>query len=297
MGRPRAGVGWLATLLLVLCLSSTAHANATVTVTVPGHPLWTDTGITLTSGTSVVITASGTWAFLGRLCCGPDGDPHWPDPTDQFFSGANKGALIAYIGADPTQGHLVSGGTFFPQSTGYIAVGSSAALVAPTSGRLWLGINDDARSLNADDNQGSVTAEITVGPAAGDTLTLAVFPNRATVGAGQTLTVTVGVSDAGVATSADFYLGALLPDGETIAFVTATGNVVFGRVSDRTSFEPIARDVALRTPFSTMVPNVVSYQWLGTESGGTYTVFAAALQSGTQNVLDLATASFVAVRP
>jgi hypothetical protein len=297
MSRPRAAAGWLAALLLLLALVSTTPATAAVTVTVPGHPLWTDTGITLTSGTSVVVTASGTWGFIGALCCGPDGDPRWTDLSDQFFLGANKGALIAYIGADPTQGHLVAGDTFFPQSTGYIAVGSFSAFVAPRSGRLWLGINDDARGLNADDNQGSVKAEIAVGPAPGDGLTLAVFANPDAVRAGQTLTVTVGLNDAGVATSADFYLGALLPDGETLAFLTATGNVVLGRVSDRTSFVPVARDVSLRTPFSTIVPQVVSYQWQGSEPSGSYTVFAAALQSGTQNVLDVATASFVAVRP
>jgi hypothetical protein len=297
MSRPRGAVGWLAPLLLVLVLVSTAPAAAAITVTVPGHPLWTDTGITVTSGTSVVITASGTWGFIGALCCGPDGDPHWADLSDQFFLGANKGALIAYIGADPTQGHLVAGNTFFPQATGYIAVGSFSAFVAPTGGRLWLGINDDGHSLNADDNQGFVTAEIAVGRAPGDSLTLAVFANPDAVRAGQTLTVTVGLNDASVATPVDFYLGALLPDGETLAFLTEDGHVALGRVSDRTSFVPVARAVSLRTPFSTIVPGVVSYQWQGSEPSGSYTVFAAALQSGTQNVLDIATASFVAARP
>jgi hypothetical protein len=132
------------------------------TVTVPANPLWTDTRILVSAGATISITATGQWGYAGVLCCGPDGDPTWPDPTDQFFVGANKGELIAYIGVDPTQGHLVSGNTFFPQSTGYFAIGSAASFVAPASGELWLGINDDARTLVVFDNPGSLTATITV---------------------------------------------------------------------------------------------------------------------------------------
>jgi PEP-CTERM motif len=147
------------TLALLGLLVGTTPVQATL-VSVPSNPLWTDTLIAATAGNTVAITASGTWNY-GPETVGPDGNPFGPAPNDEFFSGANKGELLAFIGADPFQGHL-GDGSFFPQATGYFAVGSSLSFVAPASGELWLGVNDDAVSNGVGDNTGALETNITV---------------------------------------------------------------------------------------------------------------------------------------
>ena len=67
------------------------------------------------------------------------------------------------MGSDPLQGHWGDAG-FFPQSTGYLDVGSSLQFNSASNGELWLGFNDDAVSENVGDNSGSVTAVITTVP-------------------------------------------------------------------------------------------------------------------------------------
>jgi hypothetical protein len=145
-----------------------------ITVVVPSNPLWTDTSIVLSQGTSVTVTASGTWSgyFGGSpVLLGPDGEVNGPVPSDEFFSGANKAELIGFIGTDPYQGHF-GDGSFFPQSSGYLAIGSSASFIALKSGKFWLGFNDDAVSGGVGDNLGFVTANITAVPEAGSLLLL-----------------------------------------------------------------------------------------------------------------------------
>jgi hypothetical protein len=83
---------------------------------------------------------------------------------DLFLYSANHGELIAYIGSDPYQGHW-GDGSFFPQQTGYWAIGSSGQFTSNKNGELWLGFNDDAVSEVIGDNAGSVTADITVNEA------------------------------------------------------------------------------------------------------------------------------------
>lgn len=95
------------------------------------------------------------------MALGPDGEVNGPVPSDEFFSGANKGELIGFIGPDPYQGHF-GDGSFFPQASGYLAIGSSASFIAPKSGKFWLGFNDDAVSIAVSDNFGFVTANVTV---------------------------------------------------------------------------------------------------------------------------------------
>jgi hypothetical protein len=134
-------------------------ASASV-FTVPDNPLWSDTGISLHVGDQVTITAGGTWDFgIGPF--GPNGTPNDPAPYDRFSSAANHGELIGYIGSDPFQGHY-GDGTFFPQATGYLTVGTSLAFTSSQQGELWLGVNDDAVSESVGDNTGSLTAVIVV---------------------------------------------------------------------------------------------------------------------------------------
>src|SRR5436190_4111609 len=142
-----------------------SNAQAQTTVVVSSNPLWTPTGITLSSGDTVTITASGSWSRDGVNFSGPDGLPSGPLAFDEFqnFDANDHGRLIGFIGPDPYQGHQRTGSGFFPQPTGYISVGSSTTFTASTSGPLWLGFNDDAQSAFTFDNVGSVTAVVSVG--------------------------------------------------------------------------------------------------------------------------------------
>jgi len=147
-----------------LCFLRIPNAKAE-SVVVSSNPLWTDTTMSLQIGDSVTITASGSWQFdyvSGSV--GPDGMYREVALYDLFYSGAFQGALIAFVGTDPYQGHW-GNGSFFPQAAGYWNIGSSAQFTSDKAGELWLGFNDDAVSAEPwTDNYGSVTAEISVAP-------------------------------------------------------------------------------------------------------------------------------------
>jgi len=145
-------------------------ARASTTITVTSNPLWTNTGLTISTGEIVSITASGSWSYntgASGSWTGPNGSPGTTTCSDNFYSGANLGELIAFVGstwisgqAPPYQGQW--GTSFFPQSTGYWAIGSSGGFTSGKSGTLWLGFNDDAEDKATYDNAGSVTAVITI---------------------------------------------------------------------------------------------------------------------------------------
>lgn len=137
-----------------------------ISISVPANPLWTDTGLTVSNGDTVTITASGTWNY-GAGPLGPDG--YLPCCNWDLFMAnppALQGELIAFVGPDPYQGHW-GDGSFFPRTTGYWDIGSSGSFISSTGGKLWLGFNDDAVSRAVGDNSGSVTASIAVGKANG----------------------------------------------------------------------------------------------------------------------------------
>jgi hypothetical protein len=149
--------------ILALFVSFCATAQ---NFTIPANPLWTDTGISVTSGEMVSITATGSWIWGYGLTCGPDGDPtitYPPTLADEFYSSAYKGELIAFVGTDPFQGHW-GDAAFFPQSSGYWAIGSNNQFTSPSAGDLWLGINDDAVTEAVSDNSGSLEASVQVVP-------------------------------------------------------------------------------------------------------------------------------------
>ncbi len=132
---------------------------------ITGPVWWMDTGISLTDGATVVITASGCWNMNAddpySSCCGPDGWPSTTNSPQNFFSGANLDALIAYVGSDPFQGQSHGTG-FFPQSSGYWNIGVSNQFTSSNFGELWLGVNDTiALDLPGPSTTGSMTAQIT----------------------------------------------------------------------------------------------------------------------------------------
>ncbi len=101
-----------------------------VSLAVPGGQAWTDTHVDVQVNQTVVISASGRIRHHDDppLTAGPEGNP---DPGLRQFNlpkleGYNHASLIAKIGE--------AGEPFY--------VGPQLTLTAPTSGRLFLGIND-----------------------------------------------------------------------------------------------------------------------------------------------------------
>jgi len=152
--------------LAVTLIGSSATAQTTTVVTVPSNPLWTDTGIALTAGQNVTISATGSWNWgQARSNFGPDGDPNFFSGSGdefEFFDVVDHGRLLGFVGSDPYQGQG-GNGSFYPQTSGYISVGSGQSFAAHYAGELWLGFNDDAVSGATGDNSGQVSATITVG--------------------------------------------------------------------------------------------------------------------------------------
>jgi hypothetical protein len=154
-------------------------------------------------------------------------------------------------------------------------------------------MSDNARTLGQ-------TASTVASLVQAVTLSLQAGVTPMTLAAGQTLSASIGISNPGLSGEADFYIGLLLPDGNTIAFFTATGGIALGSAADRGSFRAVAAGVSLGAPFSTAVPSFFSYGWLGTEPHGNYTFFflvtqAGALAGGTLRgdaILGVATAPF-----
>ena len=133
--------------------------NLFVSSTVP----WFDTGIDVTAGTLVNISASGTviYGTLPAQTTGPDGGNYAPP---QYFSDAVLPTtyIVSLIGKI---GGTTAVGTGTPVPEGILGkgpgfVGSSYSQIIPTSGRLFLGFNDRVPSFG--DNSGSFTANVTV---------------------------------------------------------------------------------------------------------------------------------------
>ncbi len=156
----------LAFLLLFLCfpLFGEDTPQAGTQINIPASALWTDTGIALSAGQRVTISASGTWSFgLGEEF-GPDGDPHFFNgyfDEFEFFDLVDHGRLLGFVGPDPYQGQW-GNGSFFPRTSGYISVGSGQTFKASAAGELWLGMNDDAVGKGIGDNSGQLTATISI---------------------------------------------------------------------------------------------------------------------------------------
>src|SRR5262249_11312481 len=106
-----------------------------------------------------------------------------------------------------------------------------------------------------------------------------VAANRPQFTAGRTLRVAMSVNDPGGAATVDFLFGVLLPDGQTVVFLTPRGPV-FGRLADPTTFRPIAAGVSLGAPIAVTVPDILVYTWTGQEPHGAYVLFLAAIRAG-----------------
>jgi hypothetical protein len=120
-------------------------APSSTRLAVPGTAAWTDSGIDLIAGQRVVIDAADEVCSKGGSldhCSGPEGQRKTSSYNVPGFDKLGHGALIGAIGD-----------TRFP-------VRRQLSFVAPSSGRLLLGINDkDTR-----DNRGSYAVRVQVYP-------------------------------------------------------------------------------------------------------------------------------------
>ncbi len=126
--------------------SSKSTAKPTVnqpesqTVKIDSRTMWVDTGVTLSQGETLEIQASGLWANSGDnpKAYGPNGlNNSWPGT---LLESANNGSLIGRVG-----------GVIF-------AVGANYSGRSPSSGRLYLSMNDVPGTYS--DNSGSVIARV-----------------------------------------------------------------------------------------------------------------------------------------
>ena len=161
-----------ALLLSVAFVGPTQVAMSSVDVNVTANPLWTDTGLSVTDGEAIIITAFGLWTFHEPdNLCDPNGI--YGGGSDEFLNNGAVAMLIAFVGPDPYQGDRW-GTHFFPQDSNYWGIGSSGHFISDKAGELWLGFNDDAVSKNITDNNGSVTAHIST-VAAGDCVPVIIY--------------------------------------------------------------------------------------------------------------------------
>jgi hypothetical protein len=140
-----------------------------------GATKWIATGIRVTAGELLRVTATGKWTD-GSTTSGPDGAAKpWPD---NFFNLAdlgacsfcattkvpNWGALIGYIGDTPPKPGSYASASVRPQALRVFYVGGNYEAKVLRTGRLWLFKNADAYSGYTVDNSGSLKAKITVLP-------------------------------------------------------------------------------------------------------------------------------------
>ncbi len=122
-----------------------------------------------------------------------------------------------------------------------------------------------------------VTATFDQAPA----LTLTIATNAATFRTGDSVSIAVGVNNPGLATTVDFYFGALLPDGDTVIFFTDFGFTSgVGSLANPGTLRPIVAGVNLTAPFVFSEAAFFTYRWDGTEPSGSYVLFLAAVRPG-----------------
>jgi peptidyl-Asp metalloendopeptidase len=115
-------------------------------------------------------------------------------------------------------------------------------------------------------------------------LTITTGVNKATITVGETLVASVGVSNPGIAATADIYLGLLRPDGTTTFFTdvvaTGTSGFVIGNILNFATYRPIAAGVPLGAPGAANFPTFLSLQRTSSDQAGGFVWFLLAVTSG-----------------
>jgi hypothetical protein len=120
----------------LLFLSAAVWAEAAQQIDIPTTSPWTDTGIDLRPGDSVLITADGTVSLPQGKSCGPDGQPRgYRDLLKAYpVNDAGMGALIGRIGSSDVSLPFL--------------VGARKQIDVRRAGRLFLGLNMTKESLD-----------------------------------------------------------------------------------------------------------------------------------------------------
>ena len=170
--RRRRAIGWgiaaAAVLVVVVVVAAIALGGGGgdddpgVEVEVPGAVRWTDTGVDVEVGDSVVLDATGTIRHNKddpSTAVGPDGAS---DDDVAYDSALNEVGQGVYVNP-PGHGGLVA--KIGQDSEDVIGVGTHLEIdSSPTAGRLYLGINDYAGGdvdAALDNNDGSYQVTIT----------------------------------------------------------------------------------------------------------------------------------------
>lgn len=183
--------------------SSTGSSSSSQTLNIPANQAWVPTGISVSAGQTVSISANGTIndgsIYPQNATSGPAGlgmvsqdgysctsNVHNPQPDPYLVAGAPCESLVGFIGQTPPQAPTALSASVFE-------VGTSDTFTATVSGQLFLSVNDNYFP----DNSGAFTVNVaTSGTSAGTaapglTLTLAANPNPAQVGQPVTVTATL----------------------------------------------------------------------------------------------------------
>ncbi len=115
------------------------EAPDVTSVTVPGAQQWTGTGIDVTAGDRITVTATGQIDTDVDFPTGPDGFPNRPELLTLLPS-ANHGGLLGRVG-----------------DSAPVFLGAEGELLADRAGEILLGIND----LGLENNSGAFQALVT----------------------------------------------------------------------------------------------------------------------------------------
>ncbi|MBI2883905.1 MAG: PQQ-dependent sugar dehydrogenase [Candidatus Methylomirabilis oxyfera] len=107
--------------------------------------------------------------------------------------------------------------------------------------------------------------------------------NQETFQAGETLVMSVRLQNGGPAFPADAFVGAVLPDGATVFFLTSLdppAGVISTLSGDAHTFPPVLASVPIPAGFVFEDDRFVAFPFLGTEAPGPYIAFAALARLG-----------------
>lgn len=108
--------------------------------------------------------------------------------------------------------------------------------------------------------------------------------NKASFSVGETLVASVGLSNPGIAVTADIYLGLLRPDGTVLFFtdlaVTGLGDSVVGHVLNFATYRPIVAGGDLGAPVAANFPTFLSDQRTSSDQAGGFAWFLLVVTSG-----------------
>jgi hypothetical protein len=129
--------------------------------------------------------------------------------------------------------------------------------------------------------------------------------NDVELSAGETLVVDARVNNPGQLSSADFYLGAVLPGEVNVLFIRNLAlQTGVGSLSNPATWAPIQSGVNLSPVFTRDLPGILRRTWAGTERAGAYRLFLIAAVPGSfadgvvdpEDVLGESTATIVFTR-